>query len=117
MGLQIRAFKITYTMYDQNAAPRQMYDVNETCSSCGTAITQLPFMPSGDKPLLCRDCLRAKKSAGFNNRGPRPMKQMFDVDINCSECGKHISQLPFQPTNGKPVYCFDCNKARRDNMA
>ena len=107
-------------MYDNNA-PRQMYDVNETCSQCGTAITQLPFMPSGDKPLLCRDCLRAKKGAstgfGAARGGARPMKQMFDVDIDCSECGKHISQLPFSPTNGKPVYCFDCNKARRDRMA
>ena len=66
-------------MYDQNAAPRQMYDVNETCSSCGTAITQLPFMPSGDKPLLCRDCLRNKKSAVFNNRRPPPIKPTLDV--------------------------------------
>lgn len=104
-------------MYQDNNAPRQMYDVNETCSQCNVAITQLPFMPSGDKPLLCRDCLRAKKATGFPSRGARPMKVMVAVDINCSECGKHISELPFQPTNGKPVYCFDCNKARRDRMA
>lgn len=104
-------------MYQDNNAPRQMYDVNETCSSCGASITQLPFMPQGGKPILCRDCLRAKKATGFQNRGPRPMKQMFDVDIDCNDCGKHITQLPFQPTNGKPVFCFDCNKARRDSNA
>jgi CxxC-x17-CxxC domain-containing protein len=30
---------------------------------------------------------------------------MFDV--TCSNCGK-AAQVPFRPTNGKPVYCSDC---------
>lgn len=32
---------------------RQMYDV--TCSACGAA-TQVPFKPSGDRPVYCKDC-------------------------------------------------------------
>ena len=42
-------------------APRQMFNVNLTCASCGTAITQLPFEPRGDKPVYCHDCMKARR--------------------------------------------------------
>jgi CxxC-x17-CxxC domain-containing protein len=44
---------------------------------------------------------------GYRERGPR---EMFSA--TCSSCGKE-AQVPFQPTNGKPVYCSDCFRARR----
>jgi CxxC-x17-CxxC domain-containing protein len=92
---------------------RQMFEVNEKCGECGAAITQLPFQPSGDRALKCRDCYRSgRPQGGNNNRGPR---QMYDVDINCAECGTRITQLPFQPSGDRPVFCFDCNKAKRGN--
>ena len=47
-------------------APRQMYSVNLTCAQCGTKITQLPFLPSGDKPVYCRACLAARRAGGDN---------------------------------------------------
>jgi len=28
-------------------------------------------------------------------------------DATCSECGQSC-QVPFKPTQGKPVYCRDC---------
>ena len=101
---------------------RQMYDVNEKCAECGAAITQLPFQPSGDKPLYCTNCLRARRQnsrggggmGGGMSRGPR---QMYDVDIKCAECGTQITQLPFQPSGDRPVYCFDCNKNRRGSFS
>lgn len=34
---------------------RQLYTVN--CSSCG-AETQVPFKPTGIKPVYCRDCFQ-----------------------------------------------------------
>lgn len=34
---------------------REMFDA--TCSACGIA-TQVPFRPSGSKPVYCRDCFR-----------------------------------------------------------
>lgn len=34
-------------------SPRQMYDV--VCSECGKD-AQVPFQPSGDKPVLCKEC-------------------------------------------------------------
>ncbi|MEK7084847.1 MAG: CxxC-x17-CxxC domain-containing protein [Patescibacteria group bacterium] len=95
---------------------RQMYDVNIACAECGTMITQLPFQPSGDRPVYCTNCLRnrrpARTSGGFGG-GSRPPRQMYDVDVTCAQCGVRITQLPFQPSGDRPVYCMDCNRARR----
>jgi CxxC-x17-CxxC domain-containing protein len=41
------------------------------------------------------------------SRGPR---EMFDA--TCSNCHKD-TQVPFRPTQGKPVYCNECFAARR----
>ncbi|MBI3273781.1 MAG: hypothetical protein HYZ69_01420 [Candidatus Colwellbacteria bacterium] len=43
--------------------PRKMFKGNWTCSECGTAITELPFQPSQDRPLYCRDCLFKRRNA------------------------------------------------------
>ena len=32
-----------------------------TCSACGVE-TQVPFKPSGDKPVYCRECFTTNKS-------------------------------------------------------
>ncbi|MDD2548428.1 MAG: hypothetical protein PHO04_03070 [Candidatus Pacebacteria bacterium] len=37
-----------------------MFKGNWTCSNCGAEITELPFEPIQDRPLLCRDCHRQK---------------------------------------------------------
>jgi CxxC-x17-CxxC domain-containing protein len=37
---------------------REMFDV--VCASCGKE-TQVPFRPSGDRPVYCRDCFSANK--------------------------------------------------------
>lgn len=39
-------------------AQREMFPA--TCSACGQP-TMLPFQPSGDKPVYCRDCFQPKK--------------------------------------------------------
>ena len=41
----------------------------------------------------------------FDRGGDRGNRPMFDAV--CSNCGKPC-QVPFRPTNGKPVYCSDC---------
>jgi len=45
------------------------------------------------------------RSGGFGrsfNEGPREMHK-----ATCSKCGKEC-EVPFKPTEGKPVYCKDC---------
>lgn len=39
---------------------RQLYNVK--CSNCGKD-TQVPFKPSGDRPVYCRDCYMQKKNS------------------------------------------------------
>jgi CxxC-x17-CxxC domain-containing protein len=41
-----------------NNAPREMFDV--TCTSCGKE-TQVPFQPTGDKPIFCRECYQDRR--------------------------------------------------------
>jgi CxxC-x17-CxxC domain-containing protein len=43
-------------------APREMFSA--TCSSCGKE-AQVPFQPSGDKPVYCSDCFQQR---GGGNR-------------------------------------------------
>lgn len=51
---------------------RQMVQGDWTCGDCGNKITELPFEPSGDRPILCRDChskqRQSRPSFGGGNR-------------------------------------------------
>jgi CxxC-x17-CxxC domain-containing protein len=52
----------------------------------------------------------------FDRGGDRGSREMFKT--TCSNCGKEC-EVPFRPTNGKPVYCSECfekmgNGDRRD---
>jgi len=41
---------------------RQLYDVK--CAKCGKQ-TQVPFKPSGDRPVYCRDCYMEQRKGGM----------------------------------------------------
>ena len=49
---------------------REMFSA--TCSSCGQE-AQVPFQPSGDKPVYCSDCFQQRNgggnSGGYRSRG------------------------------------------------
>lgn len=92
--------------------PKQMHQA--TCSECG-ASCEVPFRPTGERPVFCSNCFKNQGSGGRPNkfgseRHERPNfadKQMHDVV--CIKCGKNC-QVPFRPTPGKPVFCSDCFK-------
>lgn len=55
---------------------RQMFDA--TCAKCGARF-ELPFRPTGDKPVYCRECFT--KPSGFSN-SEKPVdqyKKQFDM--------------------------------------
>jgi CxxC-x17-CxxC domain-containing protein len=94
------------------------------CADCGgqfifTASEQDFYAQRGfSEPKRCAPCRNARKAArpegglgrsGGYDRGPR---QMFPA--TCSRCGR-ATEVPFQPTNGKPVYCGDCFREVRNN--
>lgn len=47
--------------------------------------------------------------SGGRDRGPVTMHQ-----ATCAECGKPC-EVPFRPTDGKPVYCNVCFGGKREN--
>jgi CxxC-x17-CxxC domain-containing protein len=88
-----------------------------TCSECGQQTT-VPFEPTAGRPVYCNDCFSKRRgssrgpprSSGGGDRGFGGPRERFDV--TCSECGTP-TQVPFRPTEGRPVYCNDCFAKRR----
>lgn len=86
-----------------------------TCAECG-ASCEVPFKPSGGKPVYCSSCFSNKEGSAprrsDDRGGSRPMfgsdrseRRMFKVV--CDECGKDC-EVPFKPSDDKPVYCDEC---------
>jgi len=48
------------------------------------------------------------RGGGGGNYQPREMHK-----AKCAECGADC-EVPFKPTEGKPVYCRECYNKRRD---
>ena len=45
--------------------------------------------------------------------GERQMIDVRHLNLKCADCGTEITELPFEPTSARPVYCGDCNRKRR----
>lgn len=89
-------------------------DKSLTCRDCGaefifTESEQSFFAEKGftNEPGRCPACRAARKNE--RNGGQRYDRQMYDV--TCAECGAK-TQVPFKPSNDRPVYCRDCFQAR-----
>jgi CxxC-x17-CxxC domain-containing protein len=108
-------------------------DKTLTCSDCDKSFTftiaeQEDFQKKAytNDPKRCPECRQARKNDriskggnNFNNNfgtggnsyngnrstGYVPGRQMFPAV--CSECNKETS-VPFEPRQGRPVYCSDC---------
>ena len=91
------------------------------CSDCGTDFSftageQEFYQARGytNEPKRCPSCWQVRKTErngngnGANSYGlPR---QMFPA--TCADCGKD-TEVPFAPTDGRPVYCSDCYRKVR----
>lgn len=96
----------------KSGSRRTMYPA--ICDKCGAACN-VPFQPSGDKPIYCSNCFEKTDSReGRNDRygaGPRRYgddsrdRQMHQA--TCATCGDRC-EVPFRPTGDKPVYCKNC---------
>ncbi len=92
------------------------------CSDCGNTFTfsaeeQEQFQSRGytNEPKRCPDCRQARKAqqgggSSYGNDSYRPQREMFPA--KCAECGKD-TQVPFEPRQGRPVYCSDCYRKVR----
>ncbi len=96
------------------------------CSDCGADFTfgvseQEFFATKGfvNEPGRCPTCRAARKaqrgnssggSYGSSSGGFRQQREMHPAV--CATCGKD-TMVPFEPRNGRPVYCSDCYTAVR----
>jgi len=81
------------------------------CDECGKDC-EVPFKPTGEKPIFCNDCFRNKggnasvqqnnRDAGRRNSNDREMHKAV-----CDKCGKDC-EVPFKPSSDKPIYCSEC---------
>ena len=83
-------------------------DKSLTCRDCGieftfTAGEQEFYETKGliNEPGRCPEC-RALRREGRAVTRARSMHE-----VTCSVCGQ-ATQVPFMPTQGRPVYCQDC---------
>lgn len=100
-----------------------------TCSDCGAGFAfttgeQELFANKGytNDPKRCPACRAAKRAergdsgGSFGSRSGSgyqgsAQRQMFPA--TCATCGQS-TQVPFEPRNGRPVYCSSCySKVRR----
>ena len=89
------------------------------CVECGNSFTftareQEFFASKGyaNEPKRCLNCRQKRRTSGgaegaTENASPR---QMYPAV--CAQCGKEC-QVPFQPRQGKPVYCSECYSANK----
>ncbi len=100
-------------------------DKSLQCSDCGATFTfsaedQEFFQSKGytNEPKRCSDCRQARKdrngnsgnSYGNSSYGYAPRRQLFPAV--CADCGKE-TEVPFEPSQGRPVYCSDCYRKIR----
>jgi len=46
--------------------PRKMFKGDWKCADCGKEIPELPFEPSPDRPIYCRDCWAKRRAQRFS---------------------------------------------------
>ncbi|MFH1187493.1 MAG: CxxC-x17-CxxC domain-containing protein [bacterium] len=81
------------------------------CDECGNEC-EVPFRPTGDKPIYCSNCFQGKRDGGSSKFGKSDFRKSSFEDkkrytVVCSKCGKSC-EVPFRPAEGKPVYCDEC---------
>ena len=95
-------------------------DKSLQCSDCGAEFTftageQEAFAARGftNEPKRCPTCRRARKDQRQGYDGYRPRREMYPAV--CAQCGIE-TEVPFEPREGRPVYCSDCySKIRASN--
>lgn len=91
------------------------------CADCGATFTftaeeQEFFQSKGytNEPKRCPTCRQARKAERYGSSGGGyRTRQMFPAV--CAECGKD-TEVPFEPREGRPVYCSECFNKIRTNQ-
>jgi len=86
------------------------------CLECGASFTfsceeQEFFANKGytNEPKRCPSCREARRTTRRGTSAD-PRREMYPAV--CADCGKE-TEVPFQPRQGRPVYCSDCYSKSR----
>ena len=90
------------------------------CADCGAKFTfttreQEFFKTKGytNEPKRCPACRGARKAQRYGGSpSGSGSRQMFQA--TCAQCGKD-TEVPFEPKEGRPVYCRDCYSSIKVN--
>jgi CxxC-x17-CxxC domain-containing protein len=89
-------------------------DKTLACLDCGVEFTftageQEFYYNKGfqNEPKRCPDCRANKKR---EKKSTRTDRQFYTV--TCADCGQE-TKVPFEPRQGKPVYCRDCYDSKK----
>jgi CxxC-x17-CxxC domain-containing protein len=100
-----------------------LQDKQLTCADCGSAFTfsaaeQEFFQSKGytNEPKRCPNCRQARKAERYGSSGGGGGKPRQMYHAVCAECGKD-TEVPFEPREGRPVYCSDCFSKIRTNRS
>ena len=103
--------RVNFILIQVRKKENMYQDKTLKCKDCGnefvfTAGEQEFYASRGfeNEPSRCKECRTARKNA------VKGAREMFAAV--CVECGKEC-QVPFKPTEGKPVYCSECFAAKR----
>ena len=88
-------------------------DKSLQCADCGATFTfsageQEFFQSKGyaNEPKRCPACRQTRKSERYGGDSSyRPQRHMYPAV--CAQCGQD-TEVPFEPREGRPVYCRDC---------
>lgn len=97
--------------------PKPMF--RATCAECGKGF-ELPFKPTGERPVYCPICFQTKKNTNLRNPQSKPNfssnrnsdRKMYSA--TCAKCGQRC-EVPFMPAPGKTVFCNSCFSASKPN--
>jgi CxxC-x17-CxxC domain-containing protein len=94
-------------------------DMTLQCSDCGcefvfTAKEQEFYQEKGfgNPPKRCKICRENRKRESSHGRRDFPQKRLYNAI--CAGCGCE-TQVPFQPTGDRPVYCRECYNQMKRN--
>lgn len=81
------------------------------CTNCGQSC-EVPFKPTGDRPVLCSNCFKGKDGQSSSRPAGRDFNQTKFSDkpmfkATCAECGAPC-EVPFKPSGDRPILCSNC---------
>lgn len=102
--------------------PKEFQDITIDCAGCSLPFTwssreQAFYDEKGftNPPKRCARCRQQRRdgvAATAERRAQQPANGRREYEVICASCGKETT-VPFQPSQGRPVYCRTCFESQR----